>query len=45
MRRVRTKFLSNGAAVVTWAVKATPVLDATDSETESEGWCRGKRAR
>ena len=27
MRRVRTKLLSNGAAVVTWAVKATPVLD------------------
>jgi hypothetical protein len=26
MRRVRTKFLSNGAAVVTWAVKSTPVL-------------------
>jgi demethylmenaquinone methyltransferase/2-methoxy-6-polyprenyl-1,4-benzoquinol methylase len=27
MRRVRTKLLSNGAAVVTWAIKATPVLD------------------
>jgi demethylmenaquinone methyltransferase/2-methoxy-6-polyprenyl-1,4-benzoquinol methylase len=27
MRRVRTKLLSNGAAVVTWAVKATAVLD------------------
>ena len=27
MRRVKTKLLSNGAAVVTWAVKATPVLD------------------
>jgi demethylmenaquinone methyltransferase / 2-methoxy-6-polyprenyl-1,4-benzoquinol methylase len=26
MRRVRTKQLSNGAAVVTWAVKTTPVL-------------------
>ena len=26
MRRVRTKLLSNGAAVVTWAVKSTPVL-------------------
>jgi demethylmenaquinone methyltransferase/2-methoxy-6-polyprenyl-1,4-benzoquinol methylase len=26
MRRVRTKLLSNGAAVVTWAVKTTPVL-------------------
>jgi demethylmenaquinone methyltransferase/2-methoxy-6-polyprenyl-1,4-benzoquinol methylase len=26
MRRVKTKLLSNGAAVVTWAVKATPVL-------------------
>ena len=31
MRRVRTKLLSNGAAVVTWAVKTTPVL-AEDSE-------------
>jgi len=27
MRRVKTKLLSNGAAVVTWAVKATPVID------------------
>ena len=27
MRRVKTKLLSNGAAVVTWAVKATAVLD------------------
>ena len=27
MRRVKTKLLSNGAAVVTWALKATPVLD------------------
>ena len=26
MRRVRTKLLSSGAAVVTWAVKSTPVL-------------------
>jgi demethylmenaquinone methyltransferase/2-methoxy-6-polyprenyl-1,4-benzoquinol methylase len=26
MRRVKTKLLSNGVAVVTWAVKATPVL-------------------
>jgi demethylmenaquinone methyltransferase/2-methoxy-6-polyprenyl-1,4-benzoquinol methylase len=26
MRRVKTKLMSNGAAVVTWAVKATPVL-------------------
>jgi demethylmenaquinone methyltransferase / 2-methoxy-6-polyprenyl-1,4-benzoquinol methylase len=26
MRRVRTKLLSSGAAVVTWAVKATPVM-------------------
>jgi demethylmenaquinone methyltransferase/2-methoxy-6-polyprenyl-1,4-benzoquinol methylase len=26
MRRVKTKLLSNGAAVVTWAIKATPVL-------------------
>jgi demethylmenaquinone methyltransferase / 2-methoxy-6-polyprenyl-1,4-benzoquinol methylase len=34
MRRVRTKLLSNGAAVVTWAVKATPVLDAQEPETE-----------
>jgi hypothetical protein len=31
MRRVRTKLLSNGAAVVTWAVKTTPVL-GDDSE-------------
>ncbi len=30
MRRVRTKLLSNGAAVVTWAVKSTPVLEATE---------------
>jgi demethylmenaquinone methyltransferase/2-methoxy-6-polyprenyl-1,4-benzoquinol methylase len=35
MRRVRTKLLSNGAAVVTWAVKATPVLDAQDRGTEA----------
>lgn len=27
MRRVRTKLLSNGAAAVTWAVKANPLLD------------------
>lgn len=27
MRRVRTKLLSNGAAVITWAVKANPLLD------------------
>jgi hypothetical protein len=27
MRRVRTKLLSNGAAVVTWAVKANRLLD------------------
>ena len=27
MRRVRTKWFSNGAAVVTWAVKANPLLD------------------
>jgi demethylmenaquinone methyltransferase/2-methoxy-6-polyprenyl-1,4-benzoquinol methylase len=27
MRRVRTKLFSNGAAVVTWAVKANPLLD------------------
>ena len=26
MRRVKTRLLSNGVAVVTWAVKATPVL-------------------
>ena len=31
MRRVRTQLLSSGAAVVTWAVKATPVL-AEESE-------------
>jgi demethylmenaquinone methyltransferase/2-methoxy-6-polyprenyl-1,4-benzoquinol methylase len=28
LRRVRTRIMSNGAAVVTWAVKPTPVLDA-----------------
>lgn len=27
MRRVRTRLLSNGVAVVTWAVKATPILE------------------
>jgi len=27
MRRVRTRLLSNGAAVVTWAAKANPLLD------------------
>jgi len=27
LRRVRTKRFSNGAAVVTWAVKANPLLD------------------
>jgi len=27
MRRVRTRSFSNGAAVVTWAVKANPLLD------------------
>jgi hypothetical protein len=27
MLRVRTKLFSNGAAVVTWAVKANPLLD------------------
>jgi demethylmenaquinone methyltransferase / 2-methoxy-6-polyprenyl-1,4-benzoquinol methylase len=32
MRRVRTKLLSNGAAVVTWAVKSTPVLEAQEPE-------------
>ena len=32
MRRVRTKLLSNGAAVVTWAVKSTPVIEATEPE-------------
>ncbi len=32
MRRVRTKLLSYGVAVVTWAVKATPVLEAQDSD-------------
>lgn len=35
MRRVRTKLLGGGAAVVTWAVKATPVLEARGSETEA----------
>ncbi|HEY7659524.1 MAG TPA: class I SAM-dependent methyltransferase [Actinomycetota bacterium] len=33
MRRVRTKLLSNGAAVVTWAVKSTPVLEASEPRT------------
>jgi demethylmenaquinone methyltransferase/2-methoxy-6-polyprenyl-1,4-benzoquinol methylase len=32
MRRVRTKLLSNGAAVVTWAVKSTPVLEGQPDE-------------
>ena len=32
MRRVRTKLLSNGAAVVTWAVKSTPVIEATEPD-------------
>jgi demethylmenaquinone methyltransferase/2-methoxy-6-polyprenyl-1,4-benzoquinol methylase len=27
MRRVRTRLMSNGAAVVTWALKANPLLD------------------
>jgi hypothetical protein len=27
IRRVRTKTLTFGAAVVTWGIKATPVLD------------------
>jgi demethylmenaquinone methyltransferase/2-methoxy-6-polyprenyl-1,4-benzoquinol methylase len=32
MRRVKTKLLSNGAVVVTWAVKATPVLLAETAD-------------
>ena len=42
MRRVRTKLLSNGAAVVTWAVKSTPVLDAAEPATERDGIARGE---
>jgi demethylmenaquinone methyltransferase/2-methoxy-6-polyprenyl-1,4-benzoquinol methylase len=34
MRRVRTKLLSNGAAVVTWAVKSTPVLGDESADLE-----------
>ena len=38
MRRVRTKLLSNGAAVVTWAVKATPLLgDESADVRDSDG--------
>jgi demethylmenaquinone methyltransferase/2-methoxy-6-polyprenyl-1,4-benzoquinol methylase len=38
MRRVKTKLLSNGVAVVTWAVKATPVLsDETADLAEPDG--------
>jgi demethylmenaquinone methyltransferase / 2-methoxy-6-polyprenyl-1,4-benzoquinol methylase len=38
MRRVKTKLLSNGVAVVTWAVKATPVLaDETADMAEPDG--------
>ena len=40
MRRVRTRLLSNGAAVVTWAVKSTPVLDAEEPATEKDGIAR-----
>ena len=34
MRRVRTKLLTNGAAVVTWAVKSTPVLGDESADLE-----------
>jgi demethylmenaquinone methyltransferase / 2-methoxy-6-polyprenyl-1,4-benzoquinol methylase len=34
MRRVRTKLLTNGAAVVTWAVKSTPVLEDESADLE-----------
>jgi demethylmenaquinone methyltransferase/2-methoxy-6-polyprenyl-1,4-benzoquinol methylase len=38
MRRVKTKLLSNGVAVVTWAVKATPVLpDESADVAEPDG--------
>jgi demethylmenaquinone methyltransferase/2-methoxy-6-polyprenyl-1,4-benzoquinol methylase len=38
MRRVRTKLLSNGAAVVTWAVKSTPLLgDESADIRDSDG--------
>jgi demethylmenaquinone methyltransferase / 2-methoxy-6-polyprenyl-1,4-benzoquinol methylase len=38
MRRVKTKLLSNGVAVVTWAVKATPVLgDESAHPAEPDG--------
>ncbi len=38
MRRVKTKLLSNGVAVGTWAVKATPVLaDETADLAEPDG--------
>jgi demethylmenaquinone methyltransferase/2-methoxy-6-polyprenyl-1,4-benzoquinol methylase len=38
MRRVRTKLLSNGAAVVTWAVRSTPLLvDESADIRDSDG--------
>ncbi|HKI29975.1 MAG TPA: class I SAM-dependent methyltransferase [Actinomycetota bacterium] len=38
MRRVRTKLLSSGAAVVTWAVKSTPVLgEASEDLAHPDG--------
>ena len=38
MRRVRTKLLSNGAAVVTWAIKSTAVLgDESADVAEGDG--------
>jgi demethylmenaquinone methyltransferase / 2-methoxy-6-polyprenyl-1,4-benzoquinol methylase len=38
MRRVKTRLLGNGVAVVTWAVKATPVLaDETADLAETDG--------
>jgi demethylmenaquinone methyltransferase / 2-methoxy-6-polyprenyl-1,4-benzoquinol methylase len=45
MRRVRTKLLSNGTAVVTWAIKATPVLDAKDTKGSGREASRVARGR
>ena len=37
MRRVKTRLLSNGVAVVTWAVKATPVLVDEAADMADDG--------
>jgi demethylmenaquinone methyltransferase / 2-methoxy-6-polyprenyl-1,4-benzoquinol methylase len=37
MRRVRTKLLSSGAAVVTWAVKSTPVMGESEDLAHPDG--------